>query len=1026
MPRSGIVLLASFGLAIAVLAGPDGVRPVRAETAGTSKDAGADKPAGAAPAVESPLSPAKALAAFHVDPGIAVELAAAEPLIESPVAVAFDARGRMFVVENRGYPTGPETAGRIAMLEDTNADGTFDHRTEFAEGLTYPNGMMAWREGLLVTCAPDLIYLADTDGDGRSDHREVLLTGFSTGGSTQLRASHPQLALDNWIYVTGGLTGGRVTSPKNLDHASVDFGRADLRFLADCSRFESVDGGGQFGMTFDDFGHRFICYNRVQVQHVVLPGRYLRRNPHLSATSTVQDCPADMVAEPLAGHGAAARLYPVSHNITTADSHAGTFTAACGVLVFRSSGLPEKYRGGVFSCDPTGNLVHFDTLEPAGATFVARQSAEPSEFLASVDDWFRPCNLAQGPDGALYVCDMYRKTIEHPDYLPPEIRKHTDFESGKGMGRIWRVRGANIKATELADRRQTLKEGSSRGTVDGLKSADTWRRETAHRLLLESRDKAVVPRLKALAADGRHGSGAVHALRLLDAFGALDTQLLAASLSDPTPGVREQAIELAEPRFATEPELVAKVAALAKDADPRVRFQCALALGESQDPAVIGPLVEIALAGDQDRWTRLAVLSSLGGRELEFLRQFAAARPPGGKGESAEKTSSGNSQLLGDLGQLIGASLPPADWASALHTAVAAVHARPFGEQAACIVGLSGALRLRRGGASGSALQAIIGKPKDGVTPDENAADRKFFDALFAEALKKAVDQTQPVELRSSAVSLLADADPAVVGEPLLALVGAHEPPAVQSSAVHALKNLEDPALAGRLLETERFRGYSPALRESVLAAMLSEPRLQAVLLSALEAGTIPVGMVDSLRRRQLTNHRDPALRERADKLFSTSAVGDRANVYADYKSVLELTGHAENGQKVFAKSCANCHRLDRVGTPVGPDLFGIRTQPKEAILLHVLIPEYEITPGFGAYLVETTDGRILAGLLVGETATQVTLRAALGREETVLRSDIESLALSKLSLMPQELEKSMSRQEMADLLAYLKGESTQ
>jgi putative membrane-bound dehydrogenase-like protein len=1017
MPRGGTVLLV-FGV---LLAWPVGGEPAMAQVAAAKANAAnTDQPASepASRAAEPPLSPAAALAAFRVDPGLRVELAVAEPLVESPVALAFDARGRMFVAENRGYPTGPETAGRIAMLEDTDADGTFDRRTEFADGLSFPNGLMAWRDGLLVTCAPDLIYLADTDGDGRCDQREVLLTGFSTHGSTQLRASHPQLGLDNWIYVTGGLTGGKVTSPKNPDHPAVEFGRADLRFLPDCSQFEAIDGGGQFGMTFDDFGHRFICYNRVQVQHVVLPGRYLRRNPHLAATGTVQDCPADMVAEPLAGHGAAARLYPISKNITTADSHAGTFTAACGVLVFRSSGLPAAYRGGAFSCDPTGNLVHFDALEPAGATFVARRSTEPSEFLASTDDWFRPCNLAQGPDGALYICDMYRKTIEHPDYLPPEIRKHTDFESGKGMGRIWRVRSADFDAAELAKRRKRFSGGEPKITAHGLWSEDVWWRETVRRLLLDRRDPAEVPGLKEVAGCFQNPEACVLALRLLDAFGALETRLLAESLSHREPGVREQAIQLAEARFEKEPELVGKVAALARDPDARVRFQCALTLGESNDSAVIGPLVQIALAGGQDRWTRLAVLSSIGGRELEFLRQFAAAPAP----EGANSMPGDSAQFLAELGQLIGASRPQAEWAAAVHTVFDAVKSRPFQEQAACVVGLSEALRLRRGGAPGSALQAIVGQKKDA----DGESDRKFLEALFAESLIRCVDHEQPVELRSTAISLLADADPRIGGELLLALVDAHEPPAVQSSAVRALKNLDDPAPAGRLLDAERFRRYAPALREAVLAAMLSEPRLQSALLSAIESGAVPVGMVDSLRRRQLTGHRDPALRERATKIFAASAVGNRAGVYEDYKSVVALTGEPQNGKKVFLKSCANCHRLDREGTPVGPDLFGIRTQPKEAILLHILIPEHEITPGFGAYLIETTDGRILAGLLVGETATQVTLRAALGREETVLRSDIESLTLSKLSLMPQELEKAMSRQEMADLLAYLKGESPQ
>src|SRR5207249_3512669 len=147
------------------------------------------------------------------------------------------------------------------------------------------------------------------------------------------------------------------------------------------------------------------------------------------------------------GHGSAARVFPISANITTADSHAGTFTAACGVLVYRGTALPPEYYGAIFSCEPTGNLVHYDKLTPHGACFLARRSPQNIEFLASTDNWFRPVFLANGPDGGLYICDMYRKTIEHPEYLPEEVRKRTDFESGKGLGRIWRVRreGAAFK-----------------------------------------------------------------------------------------------------------------------------------------------------------------------------------------------------------------------------------------------------------------------------------------------------------------------------------------------------------------------------------------------------------------------------------------------------------------------------------------------------------------------------------------------------------------------------------------------------
>jgi putative heme-binding domain-containing protein len=208
-----------------------------------------------------------------------------------------------------------------------------------------------------------------------------------------------------------------------------------------------------------------------------------------------------------------------------------------------------------------------------------------------------------------------------------------------------------------------------------------------------------------------------------------------------------------------------------------------------------------------------------------------------------------------------------------------------------------------------------------------------------------------------------------------------------------------------------------------VLSALLSGPQHIPGLLTAVEKGVVPRVAIDSLRKKQLTQHKDAAIRERANKLFSLEAAGNRAKVYEDMKSVVSLAPHADNGRAVFKKVCANCHRLDREGFPVGPDLFGIRNQPKEAILLHILIPEQEITPGFVAYVLTTKEGRVLTGLVASETPTSVTLKQPQGKEETILRSDIEELAASKLSLMPQNLETQLSRQEFADLLAYLKGE---
>ncbi|HEV8544100.1 MAG TPA: PVC-type heme-binding CxxCH protein, partial [Verrucomicrobiae bacterium] len=538
----------------------------------------------AAATVNSPLQPAAALSAFQVDPGLKLELLAAEPLVVDPVAMCFDEKGRLFVAENRDYPTGPEPgqerAGTIALLEDTDGDGRFDKRTEFVSHLSFPNGVLPWDGGLIVTCAPEVLYFKDTDGDGRADVKRVLFTGFNTEGSTQLRVSHPTLGPDGWVYLTSGFSrGNKVICPEHPERPGLEF-RTDCRFDPRTLEIIPEESRAQFGLTFDDFGHRFICYNRVHIQHVVFPGPYLKRNPNLAFSKTVQDVPENRVRDWLVNdEGFAARVYPISETITTYESHSGTFTAACGVHVYAGDGLPHEYYGNVFACEPTGNLVHREELVPRGATFGSHMVAEGREFLASPDTWFRPVFLTEGPDGALCICDMYRKTIEHPDYLPPETRKHTDFSSGKGMGRIWRV----TRADSATNRHQNdFSHAENELLVKNLASSNGWHRVTAQRLLLERNARSAAPALKQLLTDTKAiPAGRFLALWLLNRFDALDPQNLLSAFHDPVPGLREAAIRLSEHRTTESSKLFDAMLKTSGDPDPRVRFQSALSFGEA-------------------------------------------------------------------------------------------------------------------------------------------------------------------------------------------------------------------------------------------------------------------------------------------------------------------------------------------------------------------------------------------------------------------------------------------------------------
>lgn len=992
---------------------------------------------------ESPSTPTRALAAFQHDPGLRVELVAAEPLVFQPCALAWDAEGLMFVVENRGYPNGPgpdqPPAGVIARLEDTDGDGRMDRRTVFADGLTFPNGITPWNGGVIVTCAPDVLFLKDTDGDGRADERRVLLTGFNTNATTQLRVSHPTFGPDGWIYLTSGLTGmSRITSPAHPGRAAVEIS-TDARFHPFTLEIEPVGGRGQFGQTFDDAGNRFHCMNRVHIQHTVIAPRYLGRNPNFSMAETVQNVPEAMITDLIGGanQNFAARLYPISDNLTTADSHVGAFTAACSVHIYRGNTLPPGYRGDAFACDPTANLVHRDHLTPVGPTFASRMANEGREFLASPDNWFRPVFLATGPDGAIYICDMYRKTIEHPDYLPDEIRKRTDFTSGRDLGRIWRV-----TKSDFHSQTSTLKPLSSASTaecIQALGHPNAWQRETAQRLLVERRDPKVIPLLEklfispnpaelkrrgaALLSEGwrglpidheqTNGFARLHALRTLaslipneDAGEApsspskgelesirtlLDHALLVALLSA-DPVLRENAWRILTEQHRGLPGLPdALFPVFAGDPNPRARFWFALGFNQTlltpQADHWLAILAQIAVNDGTNLWMRAALLSGLKSGDQQALH---LAR------HLAQSTNSRVPvEFWADLGSVIGAEVGAV-------SAFLPTNAPPSAGFISVLDGVAQSQRSR-------------GKP---VTLPTDLLPR-----FTTEAIRLAGSSTESVATRKAAIGFLVNADATQAAAALLPLLVATEPEKIQLAAVRSLLGLPGDSAVSELLIPTRWNALPPNTRRVVLASLLTQPRHIRVLLTAIETNRLPENILSRAQRDSLRKHGEAAIRERSLKLLAIAEIGNRIEAYEKARSVLALTGNAAHGRKPFTTHCASCHRLDREGYNVGPDLFGIRNQPKESILLHIVHPNYELVPGFNACTIQGKDGRELTGLITSDSASSVTLRQAQGIEESIPRSGIARLTVSQLSLMPEGLETAMIPQELADLLAFLKGE---
>ncbi len=388
-----------------------------------------------------PRSPSESLKAFALaDPELTIELVAAEPDVTSPVAIAWDEDGRLYVAEMIDYPVAP-AAGRIRRLEDRDSDGRYEHATVFADGLPFPNGVLPRFGGVLVTAAPNIWFFQDRDGDGRAEDREVMLTGFGEG-NTQLRVNGLFWGLDNRIYVANGRSGGAVHSPRDPPGWTVSIGLRDLRFsflpligparLQWVARAEAIAGFSQFGLAHDDWGNRFPSWNTIPIRHVVIEQQSLDRNPYLAETSSVAT-----ILDPADG----GRIFGISPAQARFNRESvAYFNASCGPTIEQGNLLPDRYHGDAFVCEPLANLVHRRVMEPSGVTFVARRAEQGREFLASSDPAFRPVNLATGPDGALYIVDMYRELVEHPQFVPESARGAVDFRRWHDRGRIWRIR----------------------------------------------------------------------------------------------------------------------------------------------------------------------------------------------------------------------------------------------------------------------------------------------------------------------------------------------------------------------------------------------------------------------------------------------------------------------------------------------------------------------------------------------------------------------------------------------------------
>ncbi len=552
----------------------------------------------------APLTPEQALKTFRLPPGYRIELVASEPMIETPVSISFDDQGRMYVVEMRGYmrdldsTTEKEPSGRVSLLTDVDGDGRMDKATAFADKLVMPRAVMPVAGGALVAEPPNLFFCKDTQDTGVADQRTVVTADFGTfGGQPEHMANSPTWAMDNRIYASGYGT--------------------SLRYQQGAWQRGPGLGRGQWGLCQDDAGRLFFNYNSDLLRADLLPAAAFARNPLLRTASSVNfQVMKDQSVYPSHPTPGVNRGYDAK--TLREDGTLARATSTCGAVVYRGDALPADCRGDAFVPEPSSNLVKRLKITEKDGVLTAADVYPGKEFLTSTDERFRPVMMANGPDGALYVVDMYRGVIQHPafltHYLIANIKERQLMEP-LGGGRIWRIvrdDQAAPKATKLPA------DGAAR--VRLLASPNGWVRDTAQRLLVESADAGVAPALRVLLADAATPAvSRLHALWTLEGLSALTADDIRSALRDGDVQVRAAAVRMASP------DLIPDLVAAKDDASPLVLAHLAIRLSAVNQPAADQALAELLSRHGQNALIREGALSGARGREVVLAQAVATA-----------------------------------------------------------------------------------------------------------------------------------------------------------------------------------------------------------------------------------------------------------------------------------------------------------------------------------------------------------------------------------------------------------------
>jgi putative membrane-bound dehydrogenase-like protein len=970
--------------------------------------------------------------------GLTVSLVAAEPLVRQPVAIEFDDRGRLWVIQYLQYPNpagltrvsvdrysrtvydrvpeppphGPRGADRITILSDSDGDGRADRARDFVDGLNLATGLAFGHGGVFVLNVPYLLFYADRDRDDAPDgNPEVLLAGFGMEDAHSV-ANSLTWGPDGWLY---GCQGSTVTA--NI--RGIEFQQGVWRYHPTSREFELFceGGGNSWGLDFDRHGQLlystnfggYVCLHGVQ-------GAYLTKN--------------------FGKHGALhnPHAYGFFEHVPHAGFHGGHVT--CGGMIYQADLLPEQYRGAYIAANLLGHGVYWHTLSQEGSTF---RSAHGGELLVASDPWFAPCDVTTGPDGAIYVADWHDQRTAHPD---------PDADWDRTNGRIYRIAPAADPASPAVD----LGGLGGPELVAHLDNSNDWTVDRARRLLGERRDTSLRAALRErLSAPDAHR--AIQSLWALYTTGDFDEGLAAPMLESRDPHLRRWSVRFLGDSSSISQEMASRLDRLAEiESDAAVRAQLACTARRLPAEQAL-PIVHSILLRDQD----------LADPHIPLLLWWAVER-----------------HAVSAADEVLARFADPAEWSFALTREVilprlvrryaaegtqetlahclALLEAAPSGpERVALLASLDAGLQdrgVRQGAVPLGDLfrsQAIesAAPPPDAVTatrplgelapglvaciaerwreaPDDptliRLAIRIGIQPAYDLALAQATDRSLAIERRVEALGILAELGRNDAVPAMLALADASEPEGVQQSSLAVLGRFDDERIAPVLLA--RYASFDGTIRARVRDVLLGRVASAAALVAAVDRGQIDPSDVpfDQVRRVALLG--DARLDAIVRRLWGNVQPGTAEEKLAEMRRLSNdlraASGDAVLGKDLFKKHCATCHVLFGDGSKVGPDLTSANRSDRDYLLVSLVDPSVVVRKEYMSYVVQTLDGRVLTGLLAEETPAAVTLLDAKNQRLTVPRGEIETLAESPLSLMPERIHKDLSPQDLRNLFQYL------